>query len=228
MGWWCPAGCVACPVGTLSGPCTLVSLPSTHPTMLFGAQEARRKLANAVVVGYLSHSDWQTHLNPPDSALLSRADKLIVLSHTVRCRWWCVPASGAVLRAPMLVCVCCLRSSITGLNSSVGLLCTACTGCSMTDHSPAATPLLPQTGPEMAPGGSTAVGLDVAALQQRLEAAQPPAPVPKSIVVVGWSGPWADLMVRRVGWLMGAVMKHSVLCLSRAGGRTNGHTHGVG
>lgn len=82
-------------------------------------QAARRKLANAVVCGYISHTDRSTHLNPPDTDMLSHADKLIVLSHG--------------------------------------------------------------TTPEMAPGGSTAAGLDVQALQQRLQAAQPPAPTPKAI-----------------------------------------------
>lgn len=96
------------------------------------AQVARRKLANAVVVGFIDQ-DRVTHLNPPDSTPLTRSDKLIVLSHSAR--------------------------------------------------------------PELAPGGSTAAGLDVAALQQRLEAAQPPPSRPKSIVVVGWSGPTADLVV---------------------------------
>lgn len=98
-------------------------------------QAARRKLANAVVCGYLSHADKRTHLNPPDSQVLSRGDKLIVLSHKAL--------------------------------------------------------------PDLAPGGSTAAGLDVEALRQRLEAAQPPPPTPKSIVVVGWTGPTADLVVRQ-------------------------------
>ena len=96
-------------------------------------QEARRKLANAVVCGYVSHSDRETHLNPPDTQLLSSYDKLVVLSHT--------------------------------------------------------------SLPQLAPGGSTTLGMDVAALQQQVEAAVLPAPMPKSIVVVGWSGPLADLMV---------------------------------
>lgn len=51
--------------------------------------------------------------------------------------------------------------------------------------------------PQLVPDGSTAAQLDVGALQQRLQAAQPPAPAPKSIVVVGWSGPLGDLLVRR-------------------------------
>lgn len=82
--------------------------------------------------GYISGQTRATHLNPPDGVLLSRADKLIVLSH--------------------------------------------------------------KAVPELAPGGSTAAGLDVAALQQRLEAAQPPPPRAKAIVVVGWTGPTADLV----------------------------------
>lgn len=57
-------------------------------------------------------------------------------------------------------------------------------------------PPLPQAAPELAPGGSTAAGLDLEALQQRLQAAQPPAASAKSIVVVGWSGATTDLLVR--------------------------------
>ena len=103
-------------------------------------QEARRKLANAVVCGYVSHSDRETHLNPPDTQLLSSYDKLVVLSHT--------------------------------------------------------------SLPQLAPGGSTTLGMDVAALQQQVEAAVLPAPMPKSIVVVGWSGPLADLMVSLAALLL--------------------------
>lgn len=95
-------------------------------------QEARRKLRNAVVCGYISSADRGTHLNPPDLQQLSRYDKLIVLSHS--------------------------------------------------------------STPQLVPGDGTAAGLDVGALQRRLQAAQPPAPAPKSIVVVGWSGPLGDLM----------------------------------
>lgn len=113
-------------------PALMPRLP-THAT----PQAARRKLANAVVCGYLSHADRRTHLNPPDGAVLSRGDKLIVLS----------------------------RSTL----------------------------------PELAPGGSTAAGMDVEALRQRLEAAQPQASAPKSVVVVGWTGPTADLVVRPGG-----------------------------
>ena len=40
-------------------------------------------------------------------------------------------------------------------------------------------------------------------LRQRLEAAQPPPSQPKSIVVVGWTGPTADLVVRRAAWQCG-------------------------
>jgi hypothetical protein len=47
-----------------------------------------------------------------------------------------------------------------------------------------------------APRGSTAAGLDLVALQEQLEAAVTPASLPKSIVVVGWSGPLRELMVR--------------------------------
>lgn len=94
-----------------------------------------------MVCGYLSHADKRTHLNPPDSQVLSRGDKLIVLSHKAL--------------------------------------------------------------PDLAPGGSTAAGLDVEALRQRLEAAQPPPSQPKSIVVVGWTGPTADLVVRRAAWQCG-------------------------
>lgn len=39
-------------------------------------QEARRKLRNAVVCGYMSHADRSTHLNPPDLQQLSRFDKV--------------------------------------------------------------------------------------------------------------------------------------------------------
>ncbi|KAI3438204.1 hypothetical protein D9Q98_000641 [Chlorella vulgaris] len=96
-------------------------------------QEARRKLANAVVCGYISHSDRKTYLNPADSQVLRSGDKLIVLSHS----------------------------------------------CKM----------------QPAPRGSTAAGLDLVALQEQLEAAVTPASLPKSIVVVGWSGPLRELMM---------------------------------
>ena len=107
--------------------------PSLPPRLPGRSQVARRKLANAVVCGYICGADRATHLNPPDATLLFRGDKLIVLAR--------------------------------------------------------------KAAPEMARGGSTAMGLDVVALQARLEAAHPPASMPKSIVVVGWSGPTVDLVV---------------------------------
>lgn len=106
-----------------------------HAALVCLVQDARRKLLNAVVCGFISHADRRTYLNPPDSQILSRADKLIVLSHSNQ--------------------------------------------------------------PEMAPHGSTAARLDLVALQQQLEAAVLPVSAPKSIVVVGWSGPLDDLSVRR-------------------------------
>lgn len=70
--------------------------------------------------------------------------------------------------------------------------------------------MLPYSGtPQPAPQGSTAAGLDIAALQARLDSAVLPPQTPKSIVVVGWTGPLGDLMVREgmreggAGWLAG-------------------------
>lgn len=152
-------------------------------------QEARRKLANSVVLGVLSHRDRTTAMNPPDTARLLRGDRLIVLSHGVRSAgagwmagWWRdagVPTVG-----------CCHHHASAAL---------------LTSWPPIDPPSLPlpspawlaQAVPELAPGGSTAAGLDLAALQQRLQAAQPPASSAKAIVVVGWSGPTNDLLVRR-------------------------------
>ena len=100
-------------------------------------QAARRKLVDAVACGYISQADRQTYLNPPDSVLLQRGDRLIVLSETA--------------------------------------------------------------APEVAASGDTSTGLDIAALQQQVEAATPPQSQPKRVVVVGWSGPLEDLTVRRWG-----------------------------
>lgn len=53
------------------------SLPDTHHACRpLAAQEARRKLRNAVVCGYISSADRGTHLNPPDLQQLSRYDKV--------------------------------------------------------------------------------------------------------------------------------------------------------
>jgi hypothetical protein len=96
-------------------------------------QDARRRLPDVAVCGYISHVDRRTVLNPPDGQQLSRGDKLIVLAH--------------------------------------------------------------RAAPQLAGEGCAAAGLDLQALQAQLEAAVAPAPTPKSIVVVGWSGPLGDLMV---------------------------------